>query len=59
MLYLPFNVVKPEILFCSKNPKVQEVDMLHAADYSQMDMEELSEGIEQSKKFDKEIKKKI
>ena len=52
-------LISKSFTICSHNPKVQEVDMLHANDYSQMNLEDLNQGIEKSKKLDAEIKKKI
>ena len=40
-------------------PRVKEVDMLHAQDYSEMSLDELNSTLDSTKEKDVEIREKI
>ena len=47
------------LLLYSGNAEVKQIDMLHAADYGQMNLANLKEELDSRKKFDKQIETKM
>ena len=44
---------------CSGNADVKQIDMLHAADYSNMELDQLKVEMQKRKTFDKVIESKM
>ena len=46
-------------VFFRKHPKVKRLDMLHAADYANMAIDQMSQKMDSAKKMDKNVQKAI